>query len=483
MPPPILLFGRVMEERMDSRNETKSQLFLGKLEKREKLLAFFQIFFIVLGFFAFMLPALTAEYNGSYYYVRGIDMVIGRQVVGDKYGMIPQPLMATAAVALAIAVLLWLSRKKERSAFLTTVFCMISTVLVFMVFFEDDAKMAATDPVKKAMLENRYQYGLYLIFLFLLFSTVAGLLRSAAKPAIRTDFMRHKWVYVMAVPVLVYAMIFFYYPLYGLMLAFKDYVPRMGVLGSPWIGMENFVKFFTSPYFERLIRNTIRISSVSLIFDFITPILFALFLNEARSNKFKRVVQTATYLPHFVSLVVICGLLTMFLQREGLINQLLVILGMDQEKAVNWLGRPEYFTLIYVLSNIWQKFGWGSIIYFAAITSIDPQLYEAASVDGAGRFRKMWSVTIPGIMPTIVVMLIMSVGGLMSLGHEKIILLYNPQTYETADVIASYVYRRGIVENDYGFATAVGLFNTVINFALVYFTNRFSRRVSETSLW
>ena len=233
-------------------------------------------------------------------------------------------------------------------------------------------------------------------------------------------------------------------------------------------------------FFGRLIKNTLLISLYSLLWGFPAPILLALLLNEVKKEKFKRSVQTITYLPHFVSLVVICGMLIDFTSTEGVINDIVEAFGGER---TNYLMRPESFRTIYVASGIWQGIGWGSIIYLASMTNIDPQLYEAAIIDGAGRWKQTLHITLPGIAPTIVILLILRLGGLMSVGFEKIILLYNPTTMETADVISSYVYRRGLLDFDYSFSAAVGLFNSVINFILILLANRFSRELSETSLW
>ncbi|MGN0313683.1 MAG: ABC transporter permease [Fusicatenibacter sp.] len=462
---------------------SKPDNFIQKLENKEKFLSVLQIILVLLTIAAFFTPALIAQYNGASYYVRGIDMVMGREVPGDKYGMVPQTTVALGGFIVALGALAWLIRNKDKSSFLVTFCSVISLVLLILPLFENDAKTAKTDPIIDAMVKNRFQYGYYLILVCLAAAIVVGVFRILANRGIRIDLRRHSWIYIMAVPVVVYILIFFYYPMYGNILAFKEYVPRLGIIGSPWVGLKNFVSFFQSNYFSRLLRNTLILSGLSLVCNFIPPILFALFLNEIRSTKFKRVVQTATYMPHFISLVVVCGLLTMFLQREGLVNQLLILLGMNPENARNLLADPKYYRVIYIISGIWQSFGWSSIVYVAAMTGIDSELYEAAAMDGAGRFRKMWSVTLPGIMPTIIIMLIMAIGNLMNLGYEKTILLYNPQTYETADIISSYVYRRGIVENNYGFSTAVNLFNTAINFVLVVSANKISKRVSETRLW
>jgi putative aldouronate transport system permease protein len=229
-----------------------------------------------------------------------------------------------------------------------------------------------------------------------------------------------------------------------------------------------------------LIRNTLAINVLDIVLGFPAPIILALLLNELTSERFKRTVQTITYMPHFISLVVVVGMVIDFTARDGLINQLSATFGFQ---PVAFLQRPDFYWLIYVLSGIWQSIGWGSIIYLAAITGIDPTLYEAAKVDGANRFRQIWNVTLPGIMPTIILLLILRVGQMMTVGYEKTILLYNPLTLQTADVISSYVYRKGILDADFGFSSAVGLFNSAINFALLIAANRVSRRLSQNSVW
>jgi putative aldouronate transport system permease protein len=292
------------------------------------------------------------------------------------------------------------------------------------------------------------------------------------------DLRRNKHVYLMLLPVLLYYLIFHYGPMYGAVIAFEDFNPVRGVFGSKWVGLQNFQDFFSSVYFGRLIFNTVAISVLDLIFGFPAPIILALLINELRWNPFKRLVQTVTYLPHFISVVVVVGMLVDFFARDGLVNQL-----MFTSDPVAYLQSPEWFRQLFVGSGIWQHVGWGSIVYLAAIATIDPQLYDAAKVDGADRFRQMWHITIPGILPTIVILLILRMGMMMSVGYEKIILMYNPLTYETADVISTYVFRRGILQADFSFSAAVGLFNSVINFALLIAANRISRRLTEHSLW
>lgn len=468
---------------MASRTKATPGGWLAGIEKKEKRIAIVQALLLAACCAVLTQPMLIAWFGKAGYYVRGIDLIFGRQVAGDKYGMIPQTQFAIAGLILILALLSHLLRNRDKAAFLTTLCSGISLVLFSTMFLPKSSSAAKVDPVVAAMRSRAFQPGVYILLGLLFLAMCTGILMILARPAMRNDLRRHRWIYVMASFVFIYVLIFFYYPMYGNIMAFKDYVPRLGILGSPWVGFANFRKFFSSAYFWRLFRNTVAIGGLTLIFDFVTPIVFALFLNEVTSNKFKRFVQTATYLPHFISLVVVCGLLTTFLSREGLINQILILFGKDPATAQNFLGKPEYFWTIYVISNIWQKFGWGSIVYIAAITNIDPQLYEAAELDGATRMQKIFRVTLPGIAPTAIVMLIMAVGNIMNVGYEKTILLYNSQTYATADIFSSYVYRMGIVNQDYGYATAVGLFNTAINFVLVLVTNKVSRRVSETSLW
>ncbi len=294
------------------------------------------------------------------------------------------------------------------------------------------------------------------------------------------DFRRNKLIYLMLVPVLAYYLLFHYGPMYGAVMAFQDFNPAKGILGSKWVGFENFKDFFTSVYFGRLVSNTLLINVFELLFGFPAPIILALLLNEIRWDPFKRVVQTITYMPHFISVVVIVGMLVDFFARDGLINNLLT--GFIAAK-IPFMQLPEWFRPLFVGSGIWQHIGWSSIVYLAAITNIDPALYEAAMVDGAGRFKQLWHITLPGLMPTIVILLILRMGSMMSVGYEKILLMYNPSTYETADVISTYVYRKGILNADYSFSAAVGLFNSAINFALVVIANAISNKVNDTSLW
>ncbi|MUG43509.1 ABC transporter permease [Paenibacillus woosongensis] len=294
------------------------------------------------------------------------------------------------------------------------------------------------------------------------------------------DFILNKYLYLMILPVIAYYIIFHYGPMYGALIAFKNYSPMKGILGSDWVGFQHFQDFFNSYYFLRILKNTLLISLYSLLFEFPAPILLALLINEVRHRLFKRVVQTITYMPYFISLVVICGIITDFTNADGLINRLFVWLGYDGQAM---LQKPELFRPVYILSEIWQRIGWESIIYIAALMGIDQEQYEAARMDGANRFKQMLYITLPGILPTIAIMLILRMGNLLNVGFEKIILLYNPVTYETADVISSFVYRKGLLEFGWSYSAAVGLFNSVINLILLITANYISRRVSKSSLW
>ncbi len=297
---------------------------------------------------------------------------------------------------------------------------------------------------------------------------------------VRSDLARNKHIYLMLLPVALYYLLFHYQPMYGAQIAFKNFSPGKGIWGSAWVGLRHFEAFFRSYYAWRIIRNTLVLNFYQVVWGFPAPIILALLLNELYGSRFKRTVQTVTYLPHFISMVVVCGMILDFLARDGVINQVMAAFGV---KPIPFMIRPEWFATVYVGSSVWQEVGWGSIIYLAALSAINPELYEAARVDGAGRWRQTLSVTLPGIAPTIVIMLILRMGRIMSIGAEKILLLYNPNTYETADVIATFVYRKGLLENSYSYSTAVNLFNSVINFLMLVWVNRLSRRMTETSLW
>jgi putative aldouronate transport system permease protein len=287
-------------------------------------------------------------------------------------------------------------------------------------------------------------------------------------------------VYFLMLPVLVYFIIFNYIPMVGVVMGFQQFSPRGGIFGSPWVGLKHFKDFFTSVYFFRLLKNTFLLSLYDLLWGFPAPIILALLLNEIKNKAFKKTIQTISYLPYFISLVVICGIVADFTTSDGVITELLVALGGKRE---NLLGQAKYFRTIYIGSNIWQSAGFGSIIYLAALSSVDQELYDAAIIDGAGRLRQTWHITLPGIVSTIIILLIIRVGTIFAVGSEKIILLYSPVTYETADIISSYVYRKGLQEFNYGYSTAVNLFNSLINTTFLLITNKISKTYSETSLF
>lgn len=297
----------------------------------------------------------------------------------------------------------------------------------------------------------------------------------------KKSVLRDKYLWLLVLPGVIWYIIFAYIPMYGIIIAFKNFSPFRSIWGSPWVGFKWFQQFFETYYFWRLIRNTVLLNVYSILWGFPAPIIFALLLNEVIHSKFKKIAQTVSYLPHFISTVVIVGMVVNFLSpSSGIINHIIEALGGEE---INFMIDPKWFRTIYISSGIWQGLGWSSIIYLAALSGIDQELYEASIVDGANKLQKIWHITIPGILPTIIILLILSLGSMLSVGYEKIILMYNARTYETADVINSYVYRRGISGGEYSFGTAVGLFQNVINFILIIFVNKVSRKVSEISLW
>lgn len=298
---------------------------------------------------------------------------------------------------------------------------------------------------------------------------------------LRKRWNEQKYLLFMILPCLAYYFIFHYMPMYGVIIAFKKFDMVKGIMGSSWVGLDNFVRFFEGPYAFRLIKNTLLLSIYNLIFYFPIPIIFALFLNEVKNKWFKKAVQTVSYLPHFVSVVIVVGMLqSMLSPSTGIINHVITSLGGE---SINFFMQPEWFRTLYISSTIWQEFGWGSIIYLAALSSVDAGLYEAAHLDGAGRFRCMWHITLPAISPTIITLLILKVGNLLTVGYEKVIMMYNPGIYETADIISSYVYRVGVSQANYSFGTAVGLMNSIVSMVLILITNTVSKKLTETSLW
>ena len=275
--------------------------------------------------------------------------------------------------------------------------------------------------------------------------------------------------------------IFSYLPMFGLVTAFQDYSPgRPFFFGAEWVGLKWFKQFFESVYFGRLMRNTFLLSFYSIIFTFPIPIIFALLLNEARTRRYKKFIQTVSYFPHFISTVIIVGIMLQLLGTDGVIYNLVNFFAPEEIKL---LGNAQYFRSIYIISDIWACFGWDAIIYVAALSSVDVQLYEAATVDGANRWDKLWHITLPALQPTIVIQLILKMGSMFAIGAEKVMLLYSPAIYDTADVISTYVYRRGILEQSYSFGTAVGLFNGLISLVFVIATNYICKKLNDVSLW
>lgn len=287
-------------------------------------------------------------------------------------------------------------------------------------------------------------------------------------------------LYLMLLVPMVWYLIFHYGPLYGLQIAFKNFNPAKGITGSEWVGFEHFTRFFDSYYFWRLLRNTLTINLFSLLLAFPIPIMLALLVNEIRSKTFSKWLQNVTYIPHFISVVVIVGILTVMLSANGPINMLIQALGGD---PIRFMESAGWFKTIFIGSNIWQNMGWQSIIYIAALSGINPQLYEAAKMDGASRLRRIWHVSLPGIVPVIVILLILDVGQFMNIGFEKILLMQNNLNLESSDVISTFVYTTGILKGEYSYTAAIGLFNSVINLTLLLMVNRFARKTSETSLW
>ena len=270
-------------------------------------------------------------------------------------------------------------------------------------------------------------------------------------------------------------------PMYGIVIAFKDYIAAKGIWGSPWVGFAHFQRFFESIYFERTIKNTLGISLYSLIVGFPMPILLALMINEVHHLPFKRTVQTVTYAPYFISQVVMCGMIIIFIRPDaGFINMLLKAMGQEQ---IAFIIEPAWFKTIYVWSGVWQNTGWGTIIYIAALSGLDQQMYEAAQIDGANKIQKIWHITLPCLMPTAILLLIMNCGSLMSVGFEKVFLLQTPLNMEASDVISTYTYRAGMIDANYSYSAAIGLFNSVINFVILFIVNQISKRVSSISLF
>lgn len=294
-------------------------------------------------------------------------------------------------------------------------------------------------------------------------------------------FKKSRILLLMVLPTVVYFVLFHYLPMKGVLIAFKDYSVFKGFPASPWVGLKYFNIFFSNPEALRLIKNTLLLSLYSLLWGFPVPILFALVLNEVRNLKMKKLVQTVSYMPHFISTVVVAGIIMMFLSpTSGVINNLISSLGFER---INFMGKASCFRSIYVVSGIWQHAGWDSILYIAAITGIDPQLYESAIMDGASKLKQIIHITLPCIAPTMITIFILNFGSIMNVGFEKVFLLQNPVIYDTADVISTFVYRQGIKSGNYSYGTAVDLFNSVVNLIILVSVNAIAKRTNETSLW
>ncbi|MBF0721544.1 sugar ABC transporter permease [Sanguibacter inulinus] len=293
--------------------------------------------------------------------------------------------------------------------------------------------------------------------------------------------LRRDWqIYSLAVLPLLFFLVFRYLPMLGNVIAFRRFRPGGSIFGDEWVGLRYIQMFLEDPTFWKVFGNTLTLGALSLLICFPLPIILALLLNEVRSRYFKRFVQTVSYLPHFLSIVIVAGMLMQILSLEGTVNQILGFFGGD---AISFLQQPEWFRTIYVSSEVWQTVGWGTILYLAALTTVDASLYEAARIDGANRWSQTWHVTLPGIRPTMVTLLILNIGAFMAVGFEKILLIYNPMTYPTADVISTYLYRVGLVSNNFSYAAAIGLFEAIIGLTLILSANAISRRAVGASLW
>ncbi|MFD2130386.1 ABC transporter permease [Pseudogracilibacillus auburnensis] len=298
--------------------------------------------------------------------------------------------------------------------------------------------------------------------------------------AIKKSLLRNWQLYVFLLPALTYFFIFHYIPMYGVQIAFKDYFANLGISGSPWVGFEHFDRFFNSYYFWRLLKNTIILNAYGLLL-FPLPIIFALSLNELRAGAFKKWSQTLTYAPHFISVVVVVGMLVAFLDPvTGLVNHAIRGLGFE---SISFLTSPDWFRHIYVWSGQWQTLGWSTIIYLAALAGVNPELHEAAKVDGATRLQRVLRINLPSIMPTIIILFILNMGNFMQIGFEKVLLMQNTLNSETSDIIQTFVYETGLLEGRYSFAAAIGLFESAINIVLLITVNQIARKVSENSLW
>lgn len=298
---------------------------------------------------------------------------------------------------------------------------------------------------------------------------------------LKKDLKKHKWLYVMLIIPVIFVLIWNYWPMYGVMIAFKDYSPAFGILGSPWVGLKHFERFFASYFFVEILVNTLRLSLYSLLVSVPLPIILALLFNELNRKWFKSTVQTISYIPNFISVVVVIGMVQFFFStQDGMINMLLETFGFS---AIDFLGSPKWFPHIYVWSGVWQSVGWGTLIYTAAMSGISPDQYEAAYLDGASRLQCIKNITIPSIMPTIIISTILATGSILSVGFEKTFLLQNASNLAASEVLSTYTYKMGIINGEYSFSAAVGLFNNVINFIVLFAVNKIAQKTNESSLW
>ncbi len=297
----------------------------------------------------------------------------------------------------------------------------------------------------------------------------------------KKSVMRNWRLYVMCAPTVAFFILFAYKPMYGILIAFKNFSMRKGIMGSPWVGFENFTRLFTSYWFPIILKNTLALSILSLVLGFPIPIILALLLNEVKNDRFRKTFQTISYAPHFISIVVLCGMVTLFVSpTSGILNKFITMLGGE---SVAFLQEPAMFKWVYVLSGVWQEMGWGSIIYFATLSGVDKSLIEAAEMDGASRLQKIWYINLPVLVPTIIVLLILNCGSLLGVGYEKVYLLQNTANVSASEVISTYVYKVGLEQSDFSFGTAAGLFNSVVNSIILLIANAISNRATQTSLF
>ena len=298
---------------------------------------------------------------------------------------------------------------------------------------------------------------------------------------LKKDLVNNRGLYLLVIPGFILLIIFSYIPMYGVLMAFQDYDPTLGILGSEWIGFENFIRFFESYYFQEVLLNTIFISLFSLVVGFIFPLIFALSINNVENPTFKKFVQMISYAPYFISVVVVVAMINIFFDGEnGILNNFFDALNIDAE--IDWITNPKSFYALYVWSGLWQTLGWSSIIYVSALSGVSPELYEAATLEGATKLQKIWFIELPCILPTIVTLLILSAGSILGVGFEKVYLMQNPENLEASNVISTYVYEKGLLSSQYGFGTAVGLFNSVISFVILAIVNWVAKKFTNYSI-